>query len=261
LAYANWLSEFEKSTSGAEQAQCWNLKNEPRIDAPLNSFKEGIGKRFEDEIKNGNVGLKAACDAIKQAMVELTEPHCSQLGLLPFVRPDSFKEILISHLPARDLLRYAPTGPFDEDNPPATIHFTSPFKSPYNFPRARFIWLTFPTPDMSMTDDPTLIVKELGLAHIVNGGFLFRFELSVKGMNLFVPTCLDAALYEAWAPPPSGSPWGMTRHLETGHHCRPEVLTNSMDHSSVRPVATLVSPPGSRVRIGSATIDFMIGRA
>ena len=105
-------------------------------------------------------------------------------------------------------------------------------------------------------------MRELGLAHYRSGTYVYRIRYDVSGHNLWIPTCLDASLYEAWAPPAVGhpDPWGLTRDLVSGLPSRPELLTEVTDHARVRPEAELVSPAGQLLKVGTVNPDFMANR-
>ena len=126
----------------------------------------------------------------------------------------------------------------------------------------RFVWVTFEDGRSPPTDDPTRLVRELGLAHYPAGAYIYRIPLDRGNAHFFVPTCLDAGLYEAWEAPPAGhgQPWGMTRDLVSGAPQRPELLTETVGHAAERPRCDLVSPPGVTVSVGQIVPDYRVGR-
>ena len=87
-----------------------------------------------------------------------------------------------------------------------------------------------------------------------------RVDRVVTGAVLL--TCLDAAIDEAWQPPPRGYtfPWGLTRDLTSGESRWPELLVDAKDHLGLRVRATRVGGAPSPARIGPLTEDYMIGR-
>ena len=106
--------------------------------------------------------------------------------------------------------------------------------------------------------------RELGLAHFREGEFVYRFAMTIAtDQPRFIPTCFDAELFEAWAPPPPGfpEPHGMTRDLTDGRPRWPELLVEAKDCFHVNfPSGELVSPLGSAQKIGAAAVDYMAGR-
>src|SRR5713101_5314745 len=155
--------------------------------------------------------------------------------------------MMFTHIPALDFARKYAMAPIDLRNPPRRVRFNRPYKMNTGLggPMCRFIWVTFETSSSGLPDDPTAVVCELGLAHYAPGDFIYRIGYNTEHKELWIPTCLDAGLYEAWSPPPAGhsEPWGLTRHLITGLPGFPEVLSQVIDHAH-RPEGELVSPPG-----------------
>lgn len=132
-------------------------------------------------------------------------------------------------------------------------------------PTKRFHWITFSHGGKHPPrDDPTRVKRELGLAHFMKDDVVYRFDLPfADDQDVWVPTCLDAGLYEAWAPPPVGAtdPWGRTRDLVDGQPGLPELLVQVEDYFTAMPlVGRLVSPPGPAATIGALTVDYMVGR-
>lgn len=264
LTYANWKKEFSRAAGGSPrlEAQLWNLKYETRLGLKLALFRRLLGRVFKDYLANGLGAADAAIGALKNLCDELCDPGSKWLGLLPGPGGGRIPQEMFTHLPVRDLIRYVGSGPIDETNPPRRVVFSRPFKITATGVRSRFIWLTFEPDGSPPSDDPTEVVRELGLAHLVDDGFLFRFWLRTDGKPLYIPSCLDARLYEAWAPPPSRhtEPWGLTRDLVTGQSCKPELLTDAVAHRATLPTATMVSPPGRRVSMGNLPANFLVNR-
>lgn len=228
----------------------------------MTAFRRHLGRVFKGKEAGGLAVGDAAVAALDGVCEELSKPTSRWLGLLPVPAGAALPANMFTHLPVRDLNRYVASGPINEANPPRNVTLARPFKFTATGVRSRFIWVTFNPDGAPPSDDPTQVVKELGLAHLLGFRYLYRFWLRTDGTQLYIPSCLDARLNEAWAPPPAGNaqPWGLTRDLETGHSCKPELLTETVAHETTLPTATLVSPAGWHAPIGNVATDFMANR-
>jgi hypothetical protein len=204
----------------------------------------------------------ACVEVLLVACQELRDPQCKWLGLLPVPRGSVLPRTMFTHLPALDFARKYSNGPINLRSPPRRVRFGRPYKMDPGGPICRFLWLTFPTSTINLPDDPTILVHELGLAHYKPGNYIYRVRYDVNRSALWIPTCLDAELYEAWAPPDRNhaAPWGLTRHLTTGLSCLPEMLSEVVYHQHILPRADLVSPPGSAKPIAAFTPDYIANR-
>ena len=272
MAYADWEFDFTAKTAGqpAREAQLCNLRGESRIAKSRGLFKRSLGlmhKKMLASLPAGDAAV-AACDAMAGQSRVL---NSRWLGRLP--GPNGGGPVpgrTVTHLPLQDIVRYhssvfvptrgaTPRRNLRLDRPPKTRVTASG-------PEAvcRFIWVTFAPTGTSLPDDPALTVSEFGLAHYPSGPgqYVYRCEIDITGKHTYIPTCLDAGLYEAWAPPPPGhpSPWGTTRDLVTGAARWPELLTETADHLGARPHATLVSPPTATQHVNSVTPNYMANR-
>lgn len=267
MSFAEWKSAIDTvaATDPALQARCWNLGKETRIPAALAEFCTALAGRFRElRVRGGSAGdaAKAALDEMIEQIIEQingTRPS-AWLGLLPVPRTDGIPLTLVTHIGSESIRRFYARSGFDDD--PEVI-----FDKPYMVaadgrPVRPFIWLTFETPEAGFDNDPTTMTRKLGLDHLGKAETLYRLEFTVDPNQLLIPTCFDAELRPAWAPPPAdhGQPWGLTRDLETGAPVFPELLTRTEDHVAARPTAYLVSPPGEIRVIGPLRVDYQAGR-
>jgi hypothetical protein len=203
--------------------------------------------------------VSALDDAIQE-----TQPVSSKwLGSLQVWADTPAPNEGVTHLSATMVVRYRVGTDFDPHDPPRTVQL-SPLKVRGSTIDSRFIWVTF---DVSGTGvsrhDPTVVKRELGLDHFDAADYIYRVPLPISvGQPCFIPTCLDAGLNPPWSPPPRSHswPWGLTRNLEIGQLMWPELLVEARAYLHTRARGDLVSPPGSRVAIGSLNVDYMIGR-
>lgn len=261
MGYADWLKEFVAWAGGSPifRARLWNLENEYRARADVDKFCTQLGAEFDAQIRLGNPPQYAAKLAFETACGQLASSSCPLLGLLPV--GGSVPAEVFTHIPLTDYRRYYASGHVSPTNPPRRLRFSAAFKIGPSGPVHRFIWVTFEEAgDPSL--DPTEVKRQLGLSHFPEGDYLYRFWLNVAKLQLYVPSCLDARLSEAWSPPPKAHshPWGLTRDLESGIPGKPELLTEVVDHAAVKPIAELVSPPRMLVAIEPLNVDFMARR-
>ncbi len=261
--YEDWLAAVEIvwETHGAIGARCWNLARETRIPEALAEFRAILAARFGGELTaSPDLPGAAACAALELAIGQIMDGSHGLLGLIPLQRPADVPRMMVTHIDGDDIMRYYSRQNPKDDHPivvldrPLKVRDDGSEVSP-------FIWFTFEADGAAFTDDPTEMKRRLGLDRVEEGTTLYRLEFEVDPERLRVPSCLDAELRAAWAPPPNGRDWGMTRDLETGQPAFPELLGWTEDHRAARPVARLVSPPGQTARIGPVAVDYMAERA
>ncbi len=283
MTYDDWKHGFTTAAVDQPQlrAQVWNLEHETRIDAEIAAFRSSIDACCDRLVFRREPDAEAK--ALKEAIDE-TKPIDSQwLGLLPVAETSTsaVPTEVWTYLTSRQMARFYTKGKlFDEHQPhTAPISLSSPLnctRSPDGAltPVSRFIWITWAPGGAPLPDDPTQVKRQLGLAYhpddsrsaYAEGLYVYRVPLLLgrARQRLFVPTCLDAHLGEAWAPPPRDftSAWGLTRDLVSGEPRWPELLVGTADHVRDAPaVASLVSPTSAPVAIGPLRIDYMAGRA
>lgn len=265
MTFDAWLADSQgPGWSDKDSARRWNLLAETRIPDRIAAFKAMLGEAHGTECADtGDVADRSQAALIAfEAMIRETEAVESPwLGHLRFKAGDAVPTRMCTHVPLRNLRRRKRAGRISPDEPPRRIRMDRPLKMAEDGrPRARFIWVTFATAESPLTDDPAAAMRELGLAWYDPGDHIYRVELKVDPGRLHVPTCLDANINEAWAPPPPGTAWGMTRHLETGVPCRPELLTETGHHAGTLPMAELVSPPNEWRTVGEVVCDYLCNR-
>jgi hypothetical protein len=263
MSYKEWKIQISKlaKTSDRIRARLWNLAAEMRIKPDLSLFRRRLGQLHREALRTGLRQDDACSRVLQTACEELSKPSSRWLGLLRVPSNQHLPAVMYTHIPSLDFARKYANAPINLQNPPRRARFVRPYKTDGAGPVCRFIWLTFSTPRARLPEDPTAVVCELGLAHYAPGNYVYRIRYDVSGQNLWIPTCLDAGLYEAWAPPPlrHTRPWGLTRHLITGARCFPELLSQVVDHRDP-PYAELVSPPGRPQEIAPFTPNFLADR-
>jgi len=249
----------------AHAAQVWNLEHEHRISDITNRFMMDLGQKHNSLVLiHSDVG-EAARAALKEMIEQTWSPKSDWLGRLRVPDGADTPDEMFTHIVASDLARYFPSAHISERDPPGRVELPRGFKvGPDGTPYARFIWLTFEPEGAAPVDDPTIVKCRLGLPHFSTDEYVFRIMFKVAHTALYVPTCLDAGLYEAWSPPPTDHPhpWGLTRDLRTGELGAPELLADAAEFSTQPPTALLVSPPGTRQSIRAVSQAlFMVGRS
>ena len=272
MSYRNWQEVFPDVERDEPRrfAQRWNLENEYRINQHRGQFKRMIGRRFRT-LNTADAPKPAAIEALDRAVAETRPVNSRWLGLLRLVDPSTLPKPLVTHVPMTlvEIARFRTRAYVHPTRPLKRVKLTQPLKtyttadgSPQ--PHTRFVWFTFEDGTV-LPNDPTTLSKELGLGYIrpSPASFLYRCTLDARTDHLYIPTCLDAGLYEGWAPPPLNHSlsWGLTRHLETGKPSWPELLGETVDYLADKPVATLVSPPGESARaVRELRPDYRTGR-
>ncbi|MGQ0664871.1 MAG: hypothetical protein ACT4P2_15080 [Pseudomonadota bacterium] len=266
MSYANWRKEFEApaKADARRAARRWNLEAETRIATVCADFKGRLG-RAHGTCKGLTPDVGRAAIAALDEMIEATKPVRSPwLGRLSVAGGAPLPTTMMSHLTARDARHYKASGPIDLNDPPTTFRFRKPHMTDTErCPESRFIWMTFELDGGAASQDPGEVARQLGLARCKPNDYLYRIWLNVDAARLFVPSCLDAGLYEAWAPPPAAhaAPWGLTRDLTSGLPAKPELLTETVDHlKDLPPTAKLVSPVEPKQPVGAIRMDFAANR-
>jgi hypothetical protein len=267
MAYDIWRVHFEAvaSRDGGLAARRWNLEMEMRISADVEAFKTLLGARHSDCLDAaGDHGAAAKDSLLGLIEDELKTPGSHWLGRIRIRDPQDVPGEVMTHLHSDDVKRYynkrarMPRARQRGLRPAERVRFEQPLKiRPDGSRVTRFIWVTFNRPGAQLPDDPRELVQALGLDGWPPDVYVYRVRLRVDPSALFVPTCFDAELRPAWAPPPDHSePWGLTRHLCDGRPMYPELLSETEDHGTVLPTAELV---GARP-LGVVEPDYMRGR-
>lgn len=273
MRYKQWRDTFDgeiASSDPSAQARLWNLEHEDRINAKRGQFKTLIAKLYGQQRTGSVSAAQAASGALADAITETEPVESKWLGLQPVDDSGDLPSFVISYVRYSDI-RKRNNGAYKgrgRPRPSETLH--GPLKARKAIDGSwevvtRFIWVTFASggnePPM---EDPTAVKRELGLKHFKEDDHVYWFRLDIaSSQNCYVPTCLDAGLYEAWKPPPKSfsQPWGLTRDLVDGQQRWPELLVETKDYfRDPSPVGELVSPPGNPVPIRRVDPDFMIGR-
>ncbi|MBI3892850.1 MAG: hypothetical protein HY303_15110 [Candidatus Wallbacteria bacterium] len=269
MTYSTWKSAYEKhvASAGAKaEARLWNLENETRIDGECERFKDRLGELFVEESHKGLAETEASAAALERAVQELRPGRHPSLGRLESADRTAIPASVETYLDTNEIGWRYPTAFFRG----RSVELPGPLKclsSPGNWVRhRRFMWITFETGGTRVSrESPTAIKRELGLPHFKQGARIYRFELSLPpNRKRFIPTCLDAELYEAWQRPPKGSAshWGLTRDLTDGQTRWPELVVETDDYlGDTSPVGRLVSPASHEEAIQNVAEDYMIGRA
>ena len=263
MTFDQWRRAFEPTSRGDDRrrAQLWNLDHETRIHATLDEFRDRIAKHFNDGLLTHD--RDAAASAGLAAARKDTEPADSTwLGALPRGPWEGVRGPIYNFRSWVSLERYRTRAPSYGSAlttslpPPVTFEFSLRVSG-------RFIWITWAPELLDLPDDPTILKRELGLPHFGEHDCVYRWDVSIEqSQALFVPTCLDAALHEAWQPPPRGhaSPWGLTRDLSSGESRWPELLVEAKDYVGLRVRETRLGARTTSERIGPVAEDYMIGR-
>lgn len=257
MSYGDWRKEMLQVGDAGTAARIANLESESRIDGSIAAFKDVVVGTFLLHCGGGSAPL-AALTAFQDA-VTLTKPVVnSWVALLPLPAGASIPSLCHTHMLAEDISRFNMGPAFDPDVPPPQLTLTrKPGTRETGVPIKTFLWVTFED-GAALPDDPTQLVIELGLPHFWAGAHVYRIPIPLPKDGVCIPTCFDAQLYEAWAPPPSGhaKPWGMTRNLTTGVAERPELVVKVEALTDTPLTAHLL-----KGQIGAYRCDFMIGRA
>lgn len=275
MSYRDWRAAFNRHLGSSDPAlsgQRWNLENEKRIPKKTPPFKRRIGKNYADLTAAGVPSAEAVTQALEKTVEETWDVGSKWLGELRLTGSPRPPATVVTYQTGSKLRKRHKSKVFGSKRHPkrsATLHEPMGSKTSAGgtwVPTKRFHWITFSfggnTPP---TDDPTRVKRELGLDHFDGKDeIIYRFELTVRDdQDVWVPTCLDASLYEAWAPPPASAtdPWGRTRELVDGQPRWPELLVEVKDYfTATHIVGKLVSPPRTVATIGTLTVDFMVGR-
>ena len=269
MTFDDWKASFDLESAGnpSNFARLWNLTHETRIPTGLVSFRNLVVDHYKAVLLAGS--SRPASDALIRAISECVSLSSHWLGLLPSTSKAHLggpTAELVTNLRARDIARSATRTIVDEDNPPLQVRIHPPgatFENGLLELFKRFVWVTWESTGNRLPDDPTLVKKELGLDHFPADGYIFRCSINTTVVDkFFTPTCLDAGLCAAWAPPldPS-SHWGMTRDLVDGSERWPELLVETADVAKEgHYVAKLISPAASRQRTQPFSVDYLARR-
>lgn len=248
-------------TEGRVFAQVWNLESEKRIPTKRAEFLAELETCHETRIGAHEAPAAAARAALEEMIRSTKSVDSPWLGLLPVPDSSGGHQVVFTHLTATDAAKLDPVGPFNPDDPPPRVSRFA--RLPWlrsDGMEKRFNWVAFEPSGAAPSMDPGLVVRELGLAHYRRDAYVYRIEFSVDLSTCFIPTCLDAGLSEAWAPPRPGAPFGETRDLVTGESKKPELLVEVKNTSHLQPGGVLVSPPGTRRKVGPIAADFRANR-
>ena len=259
MTFDEWRRAFEQATRVDDRyrAQLWNHDHETRIDATRDEFRGRIATHFDDGLLTGDAET-AALAAWTAARNETGPADSKWLGTLPCDSREDVGSPICNFRSGVSLERYRTRAPSYS----LVMTTSAEMEFRLNISR-RFVWITWAPGSLDLPDAPTLLKRELGLAHFGEHDCVYRWIVSIKPSQvMFVPTCLDANLSEAWRPPPPGhtSPWGLTRDLTTGESRWPELLLETKDYKDLTLKATRVGSATSPARIGPVTEDYMIGR-
>lgn len=267
MAYLDWKGAHDQlvePTDAKAFAQRWNLENERRIRSDVGLFKRRIGAMYG---RHARPSAAAAAKSLNHAISE-TEPADSKwLGKLPASSRSGVPDALVT-FELFSPKRHAGVSFVRGGHPPASLQWPTPLKAQpdvhgYSL-RRRFIWATFDLPGQPLPPAPTDVKRLLGLDHFAEGEIVYRFVVTIRpDQPLHTPTCLDAHLYHAWAPPPRDHPhpWGLTRDLVDGQYRCPEILVEAKEYLRLPcPRGALVSTPGKGPAIGPLKADFRANR-
>jgi len=268
MSFSDWKRQHEAAADPERRraAQLWNLEAEDRIPIDTDRVRVYLG-HLRPLQPAALEALTRLCGRLQRSKVQRPT---KVFGRCPVPPGTELPGTLVTFTTGRIVRRYlaAPgmhaSTPPRFRGPPKRLPLTGPFKiDTKGTALDRFIWFTFESPGRTLGNSPTEIVRLLGLPHIKAGRLLYRIDYPERPASLFIPTALDANLYEAWAPPPKGhvDPWGMTRDSKSGSPQFPEVVAFVADCRHLVPTARLVSPRVKRQKVGKITPDFMAGRA
>jgi hypothetical protein len=233
-------------------AQLDNLCKEDRV-AEIDITRTAVGDAFASV---GTGDLDAARAAIAASQRPFWDPSCSLLGLIPTISSKHTGFQAVSFLTGTQIERHIISS-FRGRAPlmPARVSLPDPLYARY--PR-RFMWATF-SEDVA-TLSPRDIAIGLGLPHFLPGETVYRVSLGSWPNDVYIPTCMDSGLFEAWMrpPPTHAEPWGLTRHLLTGASDKAELLVQVADVEGRGLVAERIGGPGDV--ISSYTPDLIIAR-
>lgn len=263
MSYTAWKNAYQKRANSDSTGVCfakyYNLKSETRIAGVLSQFKRVLGKQYETELKNGFSSDRAAELALDKALNSIKPTWLLKLPI-PSKLPDIVTG-LVTHITSEYAARRGDI--MNENHPIPKFKCKSPLKIKNGKPEALFIWVTFEPNGHTFKNNPNEVAHELGLAHFEGNVYMYRILLVTIPNKTYIPSCLDARLYEAWALPPDGhkQPWGLTRFLSNGLPAKPELLTKTTNHAHEYPQAILVSSTVAQPQfVGQLNIDYWANR-
>ena len=232
------------------EARSRNLASEDRH-VMASEFRAAVARSFEG---SGATGFDEAVAALKAHTDGLFDVSSSYLGLKPTGsgphkawKPVTF--VTANHIYAKLDDNFDPNAAVLAPS----VRLPTPLYAAHPKP---FVWTS--NDDVVGGLSPTDIALSLGLPHFLPNDAVYKIELPDWPDEIFIPTCFDAGLYEAWAIPPRShkEPWGLTRHLISGDLVHPEVLIPLPHIENQDLVARLVSVAGQD-RIDDYSPDFL----
>lgn len=254
MSFQLWCRVILKaSPSGNEpiKAKLHNICTENRV-VQIEDLKQSIGNEF-----SGDQTLPAAERAAAAGIAPLYQEKCALLGLIPTKSAKHCSFQAVSFVTGiqieRNIMR---TFDASAATLPPQVSLPDPLFA--QRPR-RFVWATFAEEVKNL--NPTEIAVQLGLPHFLTGQAIYRIELGTWPDTVYIPTCMDSGAYEAWKRPSAShtEPWGMTRHLVTGHDCKPEILVDVIELSGRNLIAHRVGINDER--IAHYQINYLVGRS
>lgn len=252
--YLDWRSAYDAAAGGSPRliARRLILEAEDRIPDALDVFIDLLVDAFDVHVTAGGDPPAAALEALEEALRLVSgDPAFS------FLIPMSIHtyDLGTTNLTARYLARFGTFGDIDSDQrapPRIPVAFEEAFTA-----SKPTIWFT---PDACSTE-PDEMAKVLGLPHF-EGQIAYQVDVSLPGVPQFIPTCLDAGLFEAWQGPPVGhtGPCGTTRHLETGQRIHNEFVVQTVDVIEQDILLVRLPNPGAVTRVCRLFPDYLVNR-
>jgi hypothetical protein len=267
-AYGAWKDAFLNTVEEDDRqwARLRNLEDENRIPVDIAKFKDHLGSEFVRLIGIGRGPSRAAPEALDNVVAQIrANPGSPWFFLLSPPSRHGMPHTVVSYYKVSlDASAKRHTTSSAKAEQMTKMRLDAPLGYDWHKERGLVrikpsIWVTWSPDARPLPDDPAAVKRELGLAHFRETDSILRFTLTISpaGPDVFVPTCLDACLYEAWAPPPETykKPWGLTRDLSNGDRLWPELVVTTQSQSHV------AHPEGDVVRSsrnGSTTIGKVV---
>lgn len=254
MSFSHWCRVV--LTAGASvpklSAQMHNLVSEDRV-PEIALVRTSVANEFQ---AGDPQDISAAAKAVEETQKPLRVATCALLGLIKSNADDHVEYQAVSFVTGTHIERHIiPSFQGRATVMPAVVPLPRTLYARY--PR-RFFWATFNEEVEGLS--PTDIAIALGLPHFEVGETVYRIHLGDWPEEVYIPTCMDSGIFEAWMRPPKShaEPWGMTRHLLTGNPEKPELLVQVADVEGRGLTAERVGSPGETVSLFSA--DYLIGR-
>lgn len=260
MSFSDWCAAVQPAldSDARLKANFLNLMAEDRVPG-ASTFRSSVGAQFA---KDASKDVAAAQRCLIDHIALLAVPTSTWLGLLQSPSKDHEAWSAVTYITARHIEKYLDTS-FDASASrlPRRVTLHPPFyMTPTAAPFKRFIWVS----SLPSTKDlgPTDLVLSLGLPHFLPGEAVYRIEFAVWPSKVFIPTCLDAGLYCAWAIPAKAhrAPWGLSRHLKTGARPHPELLIEVAALQARPLVAEHVVGPGGESVINTYAAHYLLRR-